>query len=147
MKTYSGVRAEPQGAVAFVEQPGGRPKALDPRFDLRNHSPDGFEWGYGGSGPSQLALALCADVLGDDERAQRVYHDFKFAVISGIDADRWQLTERQILDAIEMIEDVGVNEVVHRRREAKARSLLGHEDRCEHGMFRSGAGACPKCGQ
>ena len=23
-----------------------------------NHSPDGFEWGYGGSGPAQLSLAI-----------------------------------------------------------------------------------------
>ncbi|MCK4554525.1 hypothetical protein KAU19_06245, partial [Candidatus Parcubacteria bacterium] len=23
-----------------------------------NHSPDGFAWGYGGSGPAQLALAI-----------------------------------------------------------------------------------------
>lgn len=26
--------------------------------NLRNHSPDGFNWGYGGSGPAQLALAI-----------------------------------------------------------------------------------------
>jgi len=26
---------------------------------VRNHSPDGFAWGYGGSGPAQLALAIC----------------------------------------------------------------------------------------
>lgn len=25
---------------------------------VMNHSPDGFNWGYGGSGPAQLALAL-----------------------------------------------------------------------------------------
>jgi len=26
---------------------------------MRNHSPDGFNWGYGGSGPAQTALAIC----------------------------------------------------------------------------------------
>lgn len=26
--------------------------------NLANHSPDGFNWGYSGSGPSQLALAI-----------------------------------------------------------------------------------------
>ena len=26
-----------------------------------NHSPDGFNWGYGGSGPAQLSLAMCLD--------------------------------------------------------------------------------------
>jgi hypothetical protein len=28
---------------------------------LRNHSPDGFNWGYGGSGPAQLAVTLCLE--------------------------------------------------------------------------------------
>jgi hypothetical protein len=27
-------------------------------FQIRKHSPDGFNWGYSGSGPAQLALAL-----------------------------------------------------------------------------------------
>lgn len=33
---------------------------LDPKKSQRimNHSPDGFSWGYNGSGPAQLALAL-----------------------------------------------------------------------------------------
>ena len=38
---------------------------LDSRLDMRNHSPTGFEWGYGGSGPAQLALALAASRLPD----------------------------------------------------------------------------------
>ena len=32
--------------------------ALDPRLDLAEHSPTGLEWGYGGSGPAQLCVAL-----------------------------------------------------------------------------------------
>lgn len=33
---------------------------LSPRVSqmFRNHSPDGFAWGYPGSGPAQLALAI-----------------------------------------------------------------------------------------
>jgi glycerophosphoryl diester phosphodiesterase len=34
---------------------------LKPRHDFHNHSPDRFEWGCGGSGPAQLALATRAD--------------------------------------------------------------------------------------
>ncbi len=30
----------------------------DESLKFRNHSPTGFSWGYGGSGPAQLALAL-----------------------------------------------------------------------------------------
>lgn len=76
---------------------------LNPRYDLRNHSPDGFEWGYGGSGPAQLALAICCDHLGDDELAQRVYQAFKFRVIGRLEQDLWQLPEREVKEAIEQI--------------------------------------------
>ena len=40
---------------------------------VRNHSPDGFAWGYAGSGPSQLALAVILSLTGSYEG----YHDFK----------------------------------------------------------------------
>jgi hypothetical protein len=46
-----------------------------------NHSPDGFCWGYTGSGPSQLALAICLELL-PNETALRVYQDFKFDVVA-----------------------------------------------------------------
>ena len=31
----------------------------------RNHSPDGFSWGYGGSGCAQLALAVMLEIKGE----------------------------------------------------------------------------------
>jgi hypothetical protein len=31
---------------------------LGPSLKIQSHSPDGFEWGYGGSGPAQAALAI-----------------------------------------------------------------------------------------
>lgn len=48
---------------------------------LRNHSADGFAWGYGGSGPSLLALAICLKLF-DTEIALAVYQDFKWKYIS-----------------------------------------------------------------
>lgn len=48
---------------------------------VRNHSPDGFNWGYGGSGPAQLALAICLEVYGE-EKATSMYQDFKFKHIA-----------------------------------------------------------------
>src|SRR6188472_924887 len=44
---------------------------------VRNHSPGGFSWGYLGSGPAQLALAILLECNVDEEDAQRVYQDFK----------------------------------------------------------------------
>lgn len=52
---------------------------LDPARSQRlfNHSPDGFSWGYGGSGPAQLALALLLEAGVDDETAVRLHQAFK----------------------------------------------------------------------
>ena len=51
---FAGARRRPSGATAVVLN--GEPLPL--RLEVRNHSPTGFEWGYAGSGPSQLALAM-----------------------------------------------------------------------------------------
>jgi hypothetical protein len=45
-----------------------------------NHS-DNFLWGYGGSGPSQLALAILLEVT-NKETALKYYQDFKFDIIA-----------------------------------------------------------------
>jgi hypothetical protein len=98
MKTYTGHRTE-NGCAVVVSDEGGC-RGLDPRFDLRNHSPTGFEWGYGGSGPAQLALALAADVLGDDEAALDVYQRLKFRVVGRLPSDGWTLTEVELAETI-----------------------------------------------
>jgi hypothetical protein len=49
-----------------------------------NHSPDGFNWGYGGSGPAQLALAILLAAGLDDQRAMRLHQRFKWAVIANL---------------------------------------------------------------
>jgi hypothetical protein len=72
-----------------VRAPFDRP--LDLRLDLRNHSPLGFEWGYGGSGPAQLALAILADVTGDDYWALAHYQDFKRDFIEPQKGDRFEI--------------------------------------------------------
>jgi hypothetical protein len=98
MKHYTGRRTE--DGCAVVVSDGGDPRPLDPRLDLRNHSPTGFEWGYGGSGPAQLALALAADVLGDDEAAQAVYQRLKFRVVGRLPEGGWTLTEPELVEVI-----------------------------------------------
>jgi len=56
---------------------------LLPHFSqsVRNHSPDGFAWGYGGSGSSQLALAILLHFTGD-RQAQRFYQRFKLEFVA-----------------------------------------------------------------
>jgi hypothetical protein len=72
---------------------------LDLRRSLAfvRHSPDGFEFGYGGSGPAQLAFAILYQGAGLDiaeAHYQQFKRDFVSAwkgneVIQTIDLERW----------------------------------------------------------
>jgi len=53
---------------------------------LYNHSPDGFAWGYGGSGPSQLALAIMLEFT-NASNAMKLYQEFKRDVITELPKD------------------------------------------------------------
>ena len=86
------------GAVVEVRAPDGIWYALEPRLDLRDHSPTGFEWGYGDSGPAQLALALAATRLRDHE-AIAIYQDLKRALVAQLDEDQWQF-DAALLDEL-----------------------------------------------
>jgi len=99
---YAG-RYETTGALVTVTR-SGRTKLLDPRYDLWNHSPTGFAWGYAGSGPAQLALAILADYFGAKPGgkaalANALYQSFKFAVIVALPQEcEWKMS----------FEDVGI---------------------------------------
>jgi len=97
MKSYEGRR---EGYAVLVTV-NGRP--LNPRLDLWNHSPTGFEWGYGGSGPAQLALALLADHLGNDHEAVVLHQSFKFAVVARLPKRGWSLTSREVDEALQTL--------------------------------------------
>jgi hypothetical protein len=74
-------------------------KSLSDIHALRHivrHSPTGFEWGYGGSGPADLALSILTDVFGGRvELADLYYMEFKFEFVAGF-GDTWTITEEQI---------------------------------------------------
>lgn len=58
---------------------------LDPAYSqsVRNHSPDGFCWGYGGSGPAQLALAILLKYHSKEVALDRYQH-FKWNIIASL---------------------------------------------------------------
>lgn len=62
--TYRGDRApgSAQRLRVVGVQAGGRAEPLE---HVVHYSPTGLEWGYPGAGPSDLALSLLADVIGD----------------------------------------------------------------------------------
>lgn len=93
-KWYSGRRTAAGQEVHVLDEAGFRELPL--RLDLRNHSPCGFNWGYGGSGPAQLSLALLADALGDDFLAQGLYQLYKAEVVCKIVANEWHMALEEV---------------------------------------------------
>ncbi len=109
-KSYHGVRCTDGTCGVWVEEDAlvehagaavieTRWRALPLCLEIREHSPTGFGWGYGGSGPAQLALALLVDALGDAGQAQTHYQTFKHQVVSGW-TDTWQITAQQIQEFV-----------------------------------------------
>lgn len=97
MKSYSGKRDKSGICHVWVVEAGDS-RALPPRLDLANHSPTGFEWGYAGSGPAQLALAILADATGDDLTAAALHQKFKFERVATLRRDKdWSMTQAAVL--------------------------------------------------
>ena len=99
MKQYAGRR---QGFAVIVTVDG---RQLNPRLDLWNHRPTGFEWGYCGSGPAQLALAILADHCANDEQALNFHQRFKWAVITELPHLSWTLTSQEIDHALQTLRE------------------------------------------
>jgi hypothetical protein len=93
MKTYEGERTLRGIAVTVNGAP------LPPRMDLKRFNKTGFEWTYAGSGPQQLALALLADHLGNDEKALSLSEAFMRHVVAYLD-NAWCLTSVDIDEAL-----------------------------------------------
>lgn len=75
----------------------GVPDVLPWRLDLYNHSPTGLEWGYGGSGPHQLAVAILAHATGDDATAKAKHWAFTADVTCQLPRNGWTLTGTYVL--------------------------------------------------
>lgn len=106
MRTYRGTRRptllNPNQGVVTVEERAGSTRFTIPlrhpcKAGQNCHSPEGFDWGYEGAGPLELARWLLADCLGR-KWAQRpeVYTPFMHEVISTLPAVEWELPEAQV---------------------------------------------------
>lgn len=90
MKIYEGKRLRTRGIPHnVVVTVNGKPL----RHRIR-HSPTGFEFGYGGSGPADLALSILWDFLGE-EPSRSLYIDFKDQFVAEW-KDKWEITSAEI---------------------------------------------------
>jgi hypothetical protein len=99
-KVYRGKR-EAGGCTVTVD---GEP--LDPRLDIKTLSSSGFEWGYEGGGPGQLALAILADHFGDGGKALALFASFRGNVIANLGSEQWILTSDKIESALQGVVEV-----------------------------------------
>ena len=60
-----------QGGLVKVILPSGKSRLLR---HVVLYSPTGFGWGYGGSGPADLALSILCDVLGKRPSEKQIDH-------------------------------------------------------------------------
>ena len=104
---YVGFRVDGQAVVLNLSE--HRRLSLERSLDLVNHSPSGFEWGYSGSGPAQLACALLLDYYGDEQFAREHYIAFRNQVVSQLECDGaaacWHLTGEEIDAAMATLTD------------------------------------------
>lgn len=101
MIEFRGVRTKTGPVVMYQlggEGSNGKPTVLDPgpSLLLANHSPTGLEWGYLGSGPAQLSLAILLHATGDPFDALHYYQRFKRDFVSTW-GERWSIKEGEII--------------------------------------------------
>jgi hypothetical protein len=89
--------------VERLTEVGWEALPLEPSLKVNNHSPTGFSWGYLGSGPSQLALAILLDATQAGTRGAievtGVYQQFKTEVVAGWPIDgTWEISADEVFD-------------------------------------------------
>lgn len=92
MRSYTGERA-PDGTVRVRVVQGGSARPLE--HPVR-HAPGGFDYGYDGSGPANLARSILADYLGYAPK-WRLYRAFLHQFIVPLERSApWTISEAEI---------------------------------------------------
>ena len=80
----------------FVSNAGRTMAPLPLRLDIVNHSRTGFGWGYSGSAPTPLPVAILADWMSCDHAALALHQTFKAAGIAGLEK-HWSLSDDDLV--------------------------------------------------
>lgn len=97
-KVYGGARIIPEQLTVSDVMVSVAKSMTDvhPLRHIVRHSPTGMNWGYGGSGPADLALSIMADVFeGRVELADVFYQQFKWDFVAGW-GEVWTITTEEI---------------------------------------------------
>ena len=94
-RVFSGKKTETDRIVEIEQNGSVAPLPLEPSLEIADHSPDGFNWGYDGSGSGQLALGILYEVTGNAELARNCHQMFKWDHVSR-GGERWEIAEREV---------------------------------------------------
>lgn len=102
IRTFKGTsQDQPFSREVVIVDADGNTTQLHPERSqaVKNHSPDGFNWGYWGSGPGQLALAILLEVTNNEAVALTCYQNFEEQFIATIDSQHtdWEIPEHEII--------------------------------------------------
>lgn len=100
---YFGVTPHGTGTAStrevYYQFDQGQPVELPLCLDIADKSPTGPNWGYNGSGPAQLSIALLAHYFREYsdplEMIQRYSFAFKEVVIANLKDDTWVLPDEE----------------------------------------------------
>ena len=116
-----------RGGTAVIElvAPGG----CRERFTqfMAFHKSDGFEFGYGGSGPSALAACILGLIVGPAE-AWRLHADFTWAFVAPMPPDGATLRMSDVRTWVEGVWAAERADVVLMQQEVELRALDALED-------------------
>ena len=117
---FEGLWTDAGGQVAILT-PDADSEFLSPRPSQRviNHSLTGFGWGYAGSGPAQLALAILLRIGLSKGEAYFRYQTFKWQVVSRLPQHAFALPFSDVMKWID----------ADRRKATYKKEGLDHVDR------------------
>lgn len=106
MKRYVLIRTRAGCATVDVHETfnDGSGERHYPLRHLVHHSPTGIEWGYGGSGPSDLARSIVGDLLGRTDPNPAVYQQLKWDYLVELPTEGGAITEQQVREVIAGVE-------------------------------------------
>ena len=102
MKRYVMTRVG-RGVLVQVQEGDPHLASSEPTRPLRHllrHSPGGFEWGYGGSGPADLARSIVGDLLEQADPSPADYQRVKEKLVATLPERGGELTEDQVLEVL-----------------------------------------------
>lgn len=109
-KVYQGQYIDGNAVITVNEKP---------LKHIVRHSPTGFSWGYGGSGPADTALSVLTDLFGGfSDLADIFYLGFKWDFVA-FWGEKWQIDESEIDKWLVSKTGKGINALIAERKQIK----------------------------